>query len=389
MLSQLININGDVLKWARESAHLELHEVPKSIISTEKLLQIENGQALPNFSQLQKLAKKYERSLGVLMGNVIPENDYLTIPFFRKENKTDYDSALTLYIRDIQDKQDWARNYLIYEGHVILDFIGSVRLNDSIENVARKIKERLEFPSYLSFSHNEKYLQAIRQIFEDHNIFISITGSNQSNKSISIEQAQGFVISDPYAPFIFVNTKITSNAKIFTLVHEVVHLFLNESGISEDTISYRKPICYEDKIENFCNEVAGELLMPKESFLTEYHKTNGTLEERIALLSKTFLVSQLAICVRLWRLKQISFPEYNVTYSIIKDKIQKYLSDIAKKQKEQKGGGDYYNNMRMKNGLLLSFLAYSAYKSGDILNMDLGNILNIKSNHIEQYFAMV
>ena len=389
MPSQSININPNVLKWARKSAHLELHEIPKSIISTESLIQIEDGLLLPTFSQLQNLAKKYQRSLGVLLGSEIPDNDYLTIPFFRKDNKTDYDSALTLFIRNIQDKQDWARNYLISDGNMALDFIGSVHIDDSIENVANKIKERLEFQSYLNFNSNEKYLQTLRQTFEDHNIFISITGSNQSNKTISIEQAQGFAVSDSYAPFIFVNTKLTPNAKIFTLVHEVVHLFLNESGISEDTISYRKPTCDEDRIENFCNDVAGEVLMPKESFLSEFKKSSGTLEERIAALSTTFLVSQLAICVRLWRLRQVSFQEYNVTYQIIKEKIQQYLIDRAIKRQDEKGGGDYYNNMKMKNGLLLSSLAYSAYKSGDILNMDLGNILNIKTNHIEQYFATI
>jgi Zn-dependent peptidase ImmA (M78 family) len=389
MHSPAININPDILKWARLSAHLELHEIPKTIISSEILAQIEDGLALPTFSQLQKLAKKYERSLGVLMGDVIPENDYLTIPLFRKENKTGYDSALTLYIRDIQDKQDWARNYLISEGNISLDFIGSVSINDDIENVAVKIKERLDFPSYLSFSNNEKYLQAIRQTFEDHNIFISITGTNQSNKSISIEQAQGFAISDLYAPFIFVNTKLRPNAKIFTLVHEVTHLFLNESGISEDVISYRKPDCDENNIENFCNDVSGEILMRREQFILEFQKSSGSLEKRIIELSEIFLVSQLAICVRLWRLNQINYSEYNTTYSIIQDKIKKYLDDLAEKQHEQPGGGNYYNNMRMKNGSLLSSLAYSAYKSGDILNMDLGNILNIKTNHIEQYFAVI
>jgi Zn-dependent peptidase ImmA (M78 family) len=389
MSSQLININREVLKWARESAHLKLHEVPGSIISTDKLAEIEAGITLPNFTQLQKMAKKYGRSLGALMANTIPEDDYLSIPFFRKENKTGYDSSLTLFLRDIQDKQDWARNYLISEGNIALDFIGSVGTSDLVENVALKIKKRLEFPLYNSFSNNEKYLQAIRQAFEDHNIFISITGSNQSNKSISIEQAQGFAISDPYAPFVFVNTKLTSNAKIFTLVHEVVHLFLNESGISEDSIRFRKPSCKEDRIENFCNEVAGEILMPEEPFIVEYHKSNGNLEERIRRVSKTFLVSELAVCVKLWRLKLLTFQEYEDVFLTIQTRIINYLKNKEEKQSENEGGGNYYYTMRMKNGLLLSYLAYSAYKAGNILNMDLGNILNIKTNHIEQYFSKI
>jgi Zn-dependent peptidase ImmA (M78 family) len=389
MSSKFIHINPDILKWARKSTHLELHEIPKSIISADKLAQIENGLDLPTFTELQKLAKKYERSLGVLMGNVIPENDYFALPFFRKTNKTEYDSALTLYIRDIQDKQDWARNYLISEGNIPLDFIGSVRLTDKIDVVAQKIKERLNLPAFSSYSSNEKYLKAIRESFEAHNIFISITGSNQSNKSISIEQAQGFAISDSYAPFIFVNTKSTTNAKIFTLVHEVVHLFLNESGISENPLSYRIPDCEEDKIENFCNEVTGEILMPGDVFLSEFRKSHGTTEEKINSISKMFLVSELAVCVRLWRLKLISYNEYKNLYTIIHDKIMSFLALKAKIQEAQPVHGDYYNNMRLKNGTLLSSLVYSAYKSGDILTKDLGNILNVKTNHIEHYFSSI
>lgn len=229
-------------------------------------------------------------------------------------------------------------------------------------------------------------MQALKQTLEDHNIFISITGSNQSNKSISIEQAQGLAISDPYAPFIFVNSKNTTNARIFTLVHEAVHLFLNESGISEDAIKSRKPDCQEDRIENFCNEVAGEILMPEGPFLSEYQKTSGSLEGRIKSISKIFLVSELAVCVRLWRLNQISYNEYEDIYLRIWTEIQNYLAKKSTKQKELKGF-DYYNNMRLKNGSLLSFLAYSAYKGGDILVTDLGNILNIKTNNIDRYFA--
>jgi len=349
---------------------------------------IESGQELPTFSELQKLSKKYDRSLGILLGNNIPENDYISLPFFRKSDKTDYDSALTMYIRDIQDKQDWARNYLISEAVMPLDFIGIVRISDNISNTAETVRRVLEFPEYSHFTDNKKYLKAITQAVEEHNIFISITGSNQSNKSISLEQAQGFAISDDYAPFIFVNTKNTTNAKIFTLVHEIVHLFINQSGISENPLNYRTPDCPEDIIENFCNDVAGEILLPSVSFKDEFSKYSAPLSERINSLSKTFLVSELAVCVKLWRLRMITFDEYKTQYSEIKEKIENYLIQKSKKLSQQKGG-DYYNNIRLKNGSLLSSLVYTAYKHGDILARDLGAILNVKVGNIDHYFSSI
>ncbi|MCK4664446.1 MAG: ImmA/IrrE family metallo-endopeptidase [Bacteroidales bacterium] len=388
MPGRTVNINPEVLKWARESAHMELVEIPKSVISSEKLLDIENGKKLPSFVELQKLAKKYGRPLGILLGDTIPEIDYLNIPFFRKEKKTDYDSALTMYIRDIQEKQDWARNYLIFEGFSDLDFIGSFQFNEDPVKVAQGIKERLDLPDYSKFNHNEDYLKALRSSFEANNIFVSITGSNLSNKPISIEQAQGFAIVDEYAPFIFINTKNTTNAKIFTLIHEVVHLFLNESGISEDTFRFRKPECKEDEIENFCNTVAGEVLMPTNVFISRFNKLSDPLEVRISKLSKQFLVSELAVCVKLWKQNQIEYKQYQTAYVSIKEKIDEYLKTKRKKQKDTKGG-DYYNNMRSKNGALLSSLVFTAYKSGDILSRDLSQILRIKTNSFDKYFATV
>ena len=386
MSFQSLNINPQVLQWARESAHLELNEIPKSAISHKKLVQIESGDALPSFVQLQKLAKKYERPLGILLGDVIPEDDYPIIPFFRKENRTDYDSALMLYIRDLIDKQDWARNYLISEGYEPLDFVGSIRLEEEIKDATQKITESLSLPSYSEYGGNKDYFKALKTCLEDHNIFVSITGSSQSNKSIGLDQAQGFSIADNYAPFVFVNTKNTTNAKIFTLIHEVVHIFLNESGISEDIIKYRKPECKEDEIENFCNSVTAEILMPNEIFHSKFHEKRGTIEERINHLSQEFLVSELAVCVRLWKLDLIDYQEYDDSYKSIYNKIQEYLKNKAKKNK---GGGNYYNNMWSKNGVLFSSLAYSAYKSGDILSRDLGNILKIKTNNIENYFSII
>lgn len=384
MAPKKIKINPEILKWARESAHLDISEIPKSTISTDLLIKIEKGTDFPSFTQLQRLAKKYERSLGVLMGDKIPELDYQKIPFFRKENQTDYDSSLVMFIRDIQDKQDWARNYLLSEGNTELDFIGSVSITANVNKIADRIKERLDLPHYRSFSNRNDYLKALKVELEEHGVFISITGSNQSNKRISLEQAQGLAISDPIAPFVFVNTKNTTNAKIFTLIHEIVHLFLNESGISEDALRYRKPECKEDEIENFCNNVAGEVLMPKKQFLEEFNRRDGSLEKIINDLSNVFFVSELAICMKLWRLNLISFDEYRFHYESIEKKIKDYL--LEKEQKER-SGGSYYNNMRSKNGVLFSYLVYSAYKSGEILSLDLSKLLKIKTNNIENYFA--
>ena len=333
-----IQVNPQVLKWARKTAHLSIDDVPKSLISPAKLERIEKGDELPTFNQLQKLARKYDRPLYLLLETEIPEDNYQTIPFFRKENKTDYNSPLALFLRDIQKKQDWARNYLIGEGYPELDFIGSISIKNKKKEVAVKIKERLNFPSSENFSYSQRidFFKTLKESLEANNIFVSITGSDKSNRAIDLEQAQGFAISDCFAPFVFVNTKNTTNAKIFTLVHEVVHLFLNETGISEDVIRFRKSQCHEDEIENFCNEVAAEILMPEKQFLVFFKSLKGSLEIKIEELSKIFLVSQLSACVRLWRLKEIDSENFNSTFISLKEKVDIYLTEDKKRKVDKR-----------------------------------------------------
>ncbi len=388
-MSQKININQKVLKWARKTAHLQLCDIPKSLISQDKLQKIENGKAAPTFVQLQKLAKKYDRPLSVLMGQNIPDEDFIEIPFFRKENKIAYNSSLTLFIRDIQKKQEWVQNYLIDEGFVELDFIGSMDLNHSFKIVASKIVDRLNLPNFEIFNYAKRieYFKSIKKSLEENNIFVSVTGSHK-NKAIDLEDAQGFALSDNFAPFIFVNTRSTINAKIFTILHEVVHLFLNETGISEEVIKFRKAECREDEIENFCNKVVAEILIPEKTFFNFYKNLSGSLFKKIEKCSKKFLVSELAICIRLFHLELIDFDTFNSTFNEIKTQIAQYLKDKSKKQKE-KSGGDYYASMRSKNGLLLSKFAFYAYQEGQILATDISKLLSVKVNNFNKYFEAI
>lgn len=383
------NVNPNVLVWARETAHLRVDDIPQSTIKREKLLKIEAGEEFPTLAQLEKLAKKYERSLYTLMEQNIPQDDYRVIPFFRRQEKTTYNSSLALFIRDIQKKQDWARNYLLSEGYDDLDFVGSISLNSDVKNAARDIKAKLELPSFSNFRNNDEYLKGIKDNLERNHIFVSVTGSNNPKMSIDLEDAQGFAIVDKIAPFIFVNTKNTTNAKVFTLIHEVAHLFLNESGISEDPIKFRVPECREDEVENFCNTIASEVLMPEETFRFEFNRAqNLDLNGKVKNLSTHFLVSELAVCVRLWKLNLISYEVYQDIYTRIQAEINVYLKASRKKQKESKGG-NYYAMMRSKNGNLLSQIAFYAYKENKVLGTDLYNILKIKLDKLNTYFSTI
>ena len=390
-MNNYIKVSTKLLIWARETAHLTFDDIPKSLMAPEKLKKIEEGEALLTFTQLKKLSHKYHRPLSTLLDTEIPEDDYAAIPLFRKENRTEYSAPLVSLIRDLQDKQEWARSYLIEEGYTQLDFINSVNTNDDVSKVAQLILKRFNLPSNsdYTYSQREDYLKEIRSSLEQNNVFVSITGSDKSNKAISLSQAQGFALSDPYAPFIFLNTNNTVNAKIFTLLHELVHLLLGETGISDEVIKFRKPECREDKIELFCNRVSAEILMPTTEFIASFEETNLPIEKKITKLSQEFLVSELAICLRLLHLKIIQYKQFDQLFKAIKEKVDAWMLAQKKKKKEASGGGDYYYSMLSRNGKLLSSLAFGAYKTGQVMPTDISQLLNVKTSNFNKYFEKI
>lgn len=146
---------------------------------------------------------------------------------------------------------------------------------------------------------------------EENGILVTRTGMAKGNphRPLKVEEFRGFALSDPYAPLIFINSRDSQAAQMFTLIHELVHLWLGLSGVSNLTSTYAPSA----RIEQFCNAVAAEILVPMEALRVQLAQVHQD-EDPVRRLGRYFKVSSLVILRRLQDLGEIDTATFRKLY---------------------------------------------------------------------------
>ena len=225
-------ITPNVLRWARESARMS-EEVAASKVSVtvEKLKEWEEGTNQPTIRQAETLAKAYRRPFALFFLPEIPR-DFQPLQDYRRKSAKPLGTASIFIIREIQQKQAWIRDVYEDNRESKLPFVGKYSLRDNPRKVAEDILTTLDIHP-LDYSSENPIKEWIDKA-ESKGIFISRTSFIHSRLLLDSEEIQGFTIADPYAPFVFVNSEDWDAPQLFTLVHELAHIWIAESGISNE-----------------------------------------------------------------------------------------------------------------------------------------------------------
>lgn len=286
-----------------------------------------------------------------------------------------------LLMRKLVGHYEWVREYLINENKIELDFVGMVSINDSIEHTLSIFKNMLEIK--INFSKDSEYnFKKIVNELEKNNIFISIANSYNCNHhyKVPVEEIRGFAIADKIAPFIFINSSDSNNAKLFTLIHELTHILLGETGISNLYFNYK---VIQNNIESYCNKVASEFLMPSQIFRNLWANNNkNNLEDKIEYISIKLPVSKLAVLVKA---KTLNYINDNIIFDNLFNKFSK-----IKYNNSYKKNGFPNPNLLIKNLNTKMFSNYvlKAYNNNITLK-DVCNLLSIKPYRFQKYIEKV
>lgn len=376
-------ITPSVMFWARDRSGLGIEEAAKKIgRSVEDIEAWEDGSLLPSIAQARKAAKIYKRPLAVFY---LPEppKDFETLRDFRSlpdEVPRDYSPELSILVRTALEHQIWMRDFLIEEKIHPLTFVGSVSTDDTAEKTALDITDKLDLSpdEQRSCYSREDALRLWINKTEQAGIFVFRQGQ------IDLEEARGFAISDEYAPFIYLNPDDAKAAQIFTLAHELAHLWLNQSGISNLEPPRRRRLNDEDKIELMCNKIASEAVLNSKSFNAEWQKMDHSrpLEELIEKLSKEFKVSEEVIARRLKEKQILSQKQYLTLREKFQIRWREYKTKEKIKLKEIKGWPSYYTMKIFNNGYSFTNTVVSAFENGAISGREASSLLDIKVNNI-------
>ncbi len=263
-----------------------------------------------------------------------------------------------------------------------MPFVGRFSIRDDPVAVANDILSTLGIePSH--YATDDPIREWIDKA-ESKGIFISRTSFIHSKLKLDSEELQGFAIADPYAPFVFVNSEDWDAPQLFTLVHELAHIWIAETGISneiEPEIRNRDAI---HPVELFCNEVAANALMPS-GIINNLDRTIFRSAGEIYRASKTLGISSFAFLVRALNLKLISLEVYrklkreaDIEYrEFVKREEEKAA---RKKGAEKKGGPSYYLLQVNKNGRLFTRTVLDAFRGGFIEPTQASSLLNVHAS---------
>ncbi len=327
-----VAIKGELLRWARERAGLTLGDLSSRF---PKLGQWESGEVQPTLKQIEDYAKATYAPVGYFF-LAEPPQETLPIPDFRTmagRSVRQPSPNLREMIYACQERQEWFRENARVSGADRLGFVGSVTIQSPILETAAAMREALSF----DLRHRREcatWTEALRAfigVADRLGILVMCSGivMNNTHRRLDPEEFRGFALSDDLAPLVFINVADTKSAQMFTLAHELAHIWLGETALSDTVVTSQ----HQNAVETWCNRVAAELLAPLDLVRKEL-RAGEPLDQTVTRLARTFKVSTLVILQRLRDVRRLTWDELRSAY-------QKELDRIAKLPKPE-GGGDFY-----------------------------------------------
>ncbi|SPT52851.1 Domain of uncharacterised function (DUF955) [Actinomyces bovis] len=339
MTTVQVDVAPALLRWAVRRARWD----EETATSREpKLDAWINGTSRPTLKQLEKFAAKTHTPFGMLF---LPEPPVEDIPI--PDMRTIHDAGVcepsanlleTIYL--CQRRQDWYREDALESGASTLGFVGSATLSTPTAAAAKRIRDALKLDERSVTGWADAMTDLIKRA-EAIGVLVMVNGIVGSNthRKLDPEEFRGFALADDIAPLVFVNGADTKAAQLFTLVHELAHLWLGHSALS-DIASIAGS---EKQEEHWCNEVAAEVLVPLDSLRSEWTGTLG--EDELNRLASHYKVSTLVVLARLRDAGKLSWDEYLLRYDAERHRVRELIRPSMGTR-----GGNHYNNQIRRLG---------------------------------------
>ncbi len=322
-------INNQIFSWAITRIGLTPDEV---LLKYPKFLQWQSGEIIATVNQLKDFSNSYHFPFGYFFLRNVPEIIQNEIPFFRSNNDflaTDNENVNET-VKILKERQEWLSDYMKENGVDKNTIIGRFKNETDINQIISGIKDYLELNDdwNTAVGSPREAIQILKDKLEERNIIVTFNSvvNNNGHRHIPVKLCRGFCLIDNYTPFIFVNSADSKSAQLFTIIHEIAHIFISyTAGFGDHGAE-----ALSDPREAFCDRIAANLLVPKNSLINNRLLSN---EE----LAKLFNVSELVILRRKLDCNLISKTDFFMAYEL-----------LPQYKKNTSGGGDFYRTAQQR-----------------------------------------
>ena len=337
MATVTVPIHAPVIDWIMQNVHED--QVAPDVL--DQLNAWKTGEKQPTLKQLEAMSRKTRIPFGYFLLQTPPDEDIALAEYRTVGSKKNQKPSRELI--DILDQmtaiQDWMRNDLKREQVDVLPFVGSCSLHDSATEIAQRIRDDLGLKTnwYREGKNAEDNFNRLRNTLVQHGLLIFTGGKVGTNthRPLDVKEFRAFTLIDTHAPLIFINTTDTANGRLFSLLHETVHVWLGENSL------FNNPEWSDERVsllEQKCNAVAAELLVPAADF-SEVWDSSIPVEDMIGQAARHFRCSEAVILRRAYTTKKIPRTLYTRMLALQKEQWEQT------KAHKKKSGGDFYKTL--------------------------------------------
>lgn len=385
-------VNPEILRWARETMSLTPEQATtklglrdaKGVTAADRLAALEAGEIEPTRPILVKMAKQYRRPLLTFYLPDPPRRgdqgqDFRTLP---ENHSMTADSLLDALIRNVSARQSMVRAVLEDEDDVEpLAFVGCMEMADGVSAIQSSIRSTIgvSLGDFRNQPSPERAFTLLRSGVESVGVFVLLMSNLGSyHTSIDLEAYRGFTLSDDIAPFVIINDQDSTSAWSFTLLHELTHVWLGQTGVGGARAG--------QVIEQFCNDVASHYLLPTEE-ITQLNVEESTdikdSELRVSDFARQRNLSSSMVAYKLYRFGKIGEDTWIQLSEAYRNMWLDQRSERRRRARAQEGGPDYHVVRRHRVGPALISLVHRTMADGSMTTLQAGRVLGVSAKNVQ------
>lgn len=370
-----VDIQPGFFSWACERARLDPAVLRHRFKDFSKW---ESGEKKPTMKQLEAFANSTHTPIGYFF---LPEPPREEIPIpdlrtIRKEAIGHPSPNLLDTIYAMQRRQAWLREELIECEADSLGFVASARVSDDPQGVGMEMRRMVGLVEGWAAAVRtwREAVGELRRSIEKLGVMSVINGvvGNNTHRKLDVEEFRGFALSDEFAPLVFVNGADAKSAQMFTLAHELAHIWLGESALTDAWLILRP----SQEIEAWCDQAAAEFLVPAEELRACWKEVRRE-KSPFEIIARRFKVSPIVAGRRAMDLRLVDRKHFFTFY-------EEY-TEREKTQRTASGGGDFYNNQNTRVGQRFAIQVILAAKGGRLSFNEAYDLTGLRGGAFQEY----